>query len=80
MTRDETSLQPLAFAPDGKSMTFAVRDADGRPHLEIMNLELRSVYRPIGLIDDDGATQALRGTAAELGAGHPEILAQEVVH
>jgi hypothetical protein len=34
----------------------------------------------IGIIDDDCATQALRGTAAELGAGHSEILAQEVVH
>ena len=35
---------------------------------------------PVGIIDDDRATQALRGAAAELGAGHPEILAQEIVH
>src|SRR5829696_1733131 len=34
----------------------------------------------IGIIDDHGATQALRGAAAELGAGHAEIFAQEIVH
>src|SRR5688572_13236084 len=34
----------------------------------------------IGIIDDNSATQALCGTAAELGAGHAEILAQEIVH
>ena len=34
----------------------------------------------VGIIDDDRAAQALRGAAAELGAGHPEILAQEIVH
>jgi len=63
LTRDETVLQPLAFAPDGKSMTFAVRDADGLPHLEIMNLELRSVYRPIGLTDPaDHPAWSLDGT------------------
>src|SRR5262249_19132193 len=39
-----------------------------------------SVTGAVGIIDDDRATQALRGTAAELGASHPEILAQEVVH
>ena len=38
------------------------------------------VARPVGIVDDDSATQALRGTAAELGAGHPEIFAQEIVH
>jgi hypothetical protein len=29
---------------------------------------------------DDRATQALRSAAAELGAGHPEILAQKIFH
>src|SRR4051812_1702010 len=38
------------------------------------------VARPVGIIDDDCAAQALRGAAAELGPGHPEILAQEIVH
>ena len=31
------------------------------------------VARPVGIIDDDRAAQALRGAAAELGTGHPEI-------
>src|SRR5262245_25765660 len=39
-----------------------------------------SVAVTVGIIDDDRATQALRCAAAELGAGHPEILAQEIVH
>src|SRR3954469_21851305 len=38
------------------------------------------VAGPVRIIDDDRATQALRGAAAKLGAGHPEILAQEIVH
>ena len=38
------------------------------------------VARPVGIIDDHRAAQALRGAAAELGAGHPEIFAQEIVH
>src|SRR5689334_20148584 len=36
--------------------------------------------RPVGIINYDRATQALRSAAAELGPGHPEILAQEIVH
>jgi hypothetical protein len=51
LTPGQTVLPPLAFAPDGKSIAFAVRDSSGLPHLEIMNLELRSVYHPIGLSD-----------------------------
>src|ERR1700722_3671361 len=35
--------------------------------------------RPVGIVDDHRATQALRGAAAELGAGHAEVLAQEIV-
>src|SRR5262245_8276603 len=31
--------------------------------------------RPVGIIHDHRAAQALRDAAAELGAGHPEILA-----
>src|SRR6516165_1642422 len=38
------------------------------------------VARPVGIIDDHRAAQALRDAAAELGTGHPEILAQEIVH
>src|SRR6478609_7965848 len=35
---------------------------------------------PVGIIDDHCAAQALRGAAGELGAGHPEVLAQKIVH
>ena len=38
------------------------------------------VARAVGVIDDHRAAQALRGAAAELRAGQPEMLAQEVVH
>src|SRR5665213_2786110 len=34
----------------------------------------------VGVIDDDSAAQALRGAAAEFGAGHSEIFAQIIVH
>src|ERR1700722_16742882 len=36
--------------------------------------------RPIRIIDDDRATQALRRPAAELGAGHAEMFAQKIIH
>src|SRR5215208_6524600 len=35
---------------------------------------------PVRVIDDHRATEALGGTAAELGAGHAEHLPQEIVH
>ena len=38
------------------------------------------VTRPVGIIDNDRAAQALRSAAAEFGAGHAEIFAQEIVH
>src|SRR5271170_6143321 len=38
------------------------------------------VASPIAAIDDDRAAQALRGAAAEFGAGQSEVFAQEVVH
>src|SRR5438093_13019672 len=36
------------------------------------------VAGPVRIIDDDRAAKALRGAAAELGTGHPEILAQKL--
>src|SRR6267142_3886705 len=39
-----------------------------------------SVACAIGIIDDDSAAQALRYATAELGTGHPEVFAQEIVH
>src|SRR5262249_58441119 len=38
------------------------------------------VARPVRIIDDDRAAQALRGAATELGTGQPEILTQEIIH
>ncbi|HYM51349.1 MAG TPA: Ig-like domain-containing protein [Candidatus Limnocylindrales bacterium] len=51
LTRDQVVLPSPAFAPDGKSIAYAALDAQGNPRLLIMNLELRSSYRPIGLQD-----------------------------
>ena len=36
--------------------------------------------RSVGVIDDHRATQALRSATAELGAGQPQVLTQEIVH
>ena len=35
---------------------------------------------PVAVVDDDRATQALRGPAAEFCAGQAQELAQEIVH
>ena len=51
LSHDQVVLPPLTFTPDGKSIAFAVQDASDQPRLQIMNLELRSTYRPIGLED-----------------------------
>jgi len=42
---------PVALSPDGKSIAYSTADAQGVNHLWIMNLDLRSRYRPIGLDD-----------------------------
>src|SRR5215510_990821 len=76
--RDKRLLQRRQFAVLGKAFNRADRlaveahrrnDAGGP-----------GVARAVGIIDDDRAAQALRGAAAELGTGHPEILAQEIIH
>ena len=46
---------PVALSPDSKSIAYSTMDAQGSPHLWIMNLDLRTRYRPIGL--DDPADQ-----------------------
>src|SRR6187431_1955694 len=75
---NEGLLQRREFAISGKPLDrangFAV-EAYRRG-----NAGRTGVARAIGFIDDHGATQALRGATAELGAGHAEILAQEIVH
>ena len=42
---------PVALSPDGKSIAYSTADAQGVNHLWILNLDLRSRYRPIGLDD-----------------------------
>ena len=42
---------PVALSPDGKSIAYSTTDAQGVSHLWILNLDLRSRYRPIGLDD-----------------------------
>ena len=42
---------PVALSPDGKSIAFSTADAQGVNHLWILNLDLRTRYRPIGLDD-----------------------------
>jgi Tol biopolymer transport system component len=43
---------PIAISPDGTSVAFAVSDSSGSlPHLALINLDLRTQYRPIGLGD-----------------------------
>jgi hypothetical protein len=42
---------PVALSPDGKSVAYSTTDVQGVTHLWIMNLDLRTRYRPIGLDD-----------------------------
>src|ERR1700730_1356279 len=42
---------PVALSPDGKSAAYSTADGSGLNHLWIMNLDLRTRFRPIGLDD-----------------------------
>src|SRR3989441_6174966 len=42
---------PAAPSPDGRSVAYSTADRVGQNHLWIMNLDLRSRYRPAGLAD-----------------------------
>src|ERR1700681_3122794 len=42
---------PVALSPDGKSIAYSTADLQGVNHLWILNLDLRTRYRPIGLDD-----------------------------
>jgi hypothetical protein len=43
--------EPLALSPDGRSVAYSTTDLQGVNHLWIMNLDLRTRYKPIGLDD-----------------------------
>jgi dipeptidyl aminopeptidase/acylaminoacyl peptidase len=43
--------EPLALSPDGRSVAYSTTDLQGVNHLWILNLDLRTRYRPIGLDD-----------------------------
>ena len=47
---DGPVIPPLALSPDGKSVAYSTVDVQGN-HLWIMNLDLRTRYRPVGLDD-----------------------------
>jgi dipeptidyl aminopeptidase/acylaminoacyl peptidase len=42
---------PIAISPDGKSVAYSTIDAQALDHLWIVNVDLRTRYRPIGLDD-----------------------------
>jgi WD40 repeat protein len=48
---DGRVLPPVALSPDGKSIAYSTIDAQAVDHLWIMNMDLRTRYRPIGLDD-----------------------------
>jgi WD40 repeat protein len=48
---DGPVVSPVALSPDGRSVAYSTTDAQGINHLWILNLDLRTRYRPIGLAD-----------------------------
>lgn len=48
---DGRVVAPVGISPDGRSIGYSTVDAQGVSHLWIMNLDLRTRYRPIGLSD-----------------------------
>jgi WD40 repeat protein len=74
---DGRVLAPIAFSPDGKSVAYAATDAQSVSHLWIVNVDLRTRFRPPGLDDPadhpawslDGSRLAFR----RLVAGAPAL-------
>ncbi|HEY8677827.1 MAG TPA: Ig-like domain-containing protein [Candidatus Dormibacteraeota bacterium] len=68
---------PISFSPDGKSIAYAAADAQAVSHLWILNLDLRTRFRPIGLDDPaDHPSWSLDGTKIafrRLTSGGPEL-------
>ncbi|HSO93861.1 MAG TPA: Ig-like domain-containing protein [Candidatus Dormibacteraeota bacterium] len=61
--RDGRVITPIAFSPDGKSVAYATTDTQLANHLWIMNLDLKTRFRPPGLDDPaDHPSWSLDGT------------------
>ena len=62
-TSDGRVIAPLVFSPDGKSVAYAATDAQQANHLWIMNLDLKTRFKPPGLDDPaDHPSWSLDGT------------------
>jgi Tol biopolymer transport system component len=46
---DGRVVAPVSLSPDGKSAAYATLDSQGVDHLWIVNVDLRTRYRPVGL-------------------------------
>src|SRR5450830_1720133 len=75
---DESFLQNRKFGV--LRMAFDRADSFAVEARRRNNAGRAGVARPVGIIDNHRASQALRSAAAELGAGQPEVLAQKIIH
>ncbi len=77
LSEDGRARPPIAFNPDGRSIAYAVEDGQGQPRLWMLNLDLLTRFKPIGLDDPadhpawspDGTKLAFR----RLTAAGPEL-------
>ncbi len=74
---DGRVVTPLTFSPDGKSIAYAATDALGANHVWILNVDLRTRFRPPGLDDPaDHPAWSLDGTRLafrRLASGGPAL-------